>query len=177
MYSTPPIHSNLRPLRSYDRYAHVTSPTPRAVMAAPRAMLGPVMPGVRRTLGRLRGGDAPGGPDPPPCAVYCTPYMGCSTALGWGCGRVRRTDRPTDRPTGRPIDHPTDRPTDYRPTNLHQPTSFHNPGPQPAKPQKLSCAPTTAGKNPQKIRARRARNRASIRNRAHDTTAPHRGAA
>ena len=79
MYSTPPIHSNLRPLRSYDRYAHVTSPTPRAVMAAPRAMLGPVMPGVRRTLGQLRGGvDAPGaGPDPPPRAGYCFYY--CTT--------------------------------------------------------------------------------------------------
>ena len=35
-------------------------------MAAPRARAGPrglVMPGVRRTPGRLRGGDAPGGPE------------------------------------------------------------------------------------------------------------------
>ena len=46
-------------------------PAPGAVMAAPRAMPGLVMPGVRRTPGRPRGGDARGGPDPPPCAGYC----------------------------------------------------------------------------------------------------------
>ena len=34
-------------------------PAPRAMMAAPRAMSGPVMPGVRRTPGRLCVGDAP----------------------------------------------------------------------------------------------------------------------
>ena len=45
-------------------------PAPGAVMAAPQAMLGLVMPGVRRTPGRPRGGDAPGGPDPPPCPGY-----------------------------------------------------------------------------------------------------------
>ena len=49
-------------------------PAPGAVMAAPQAMLGLVMPGVRRTPGRPRGGDARGGPDPPPCAGYCPPY-------------------------------------------------------------------------------------------------------
>ena len=48
---------------------------PRAVMAAPRAMLGPVMPGVQRTPGRLCGGDAPGGPDLPPCAGYRIRYI------------------------------------------------------------------------------------------------------
>ena len=51
-------------------------PTPRAVLAAPRVMPGPVMPGVQRTPGRLRGGDAPGGPDLPPCAGYRMRYMG-----------------------------------------------------------------------------------------------------
>ena len=51
-------------------------PAPRAMIAAPRAMSGPVMPGVRRTPGRLRGGDARGGPDLPPCPGYRTPYMG-----------------------------------------------------------------------------------------------------
>ena len=33
------------------------------------------MPGVRRTLGRLRGGDARGGPDPPPCAAQLNSTM------------------------------------------------------------------------------------------------------
>ena len=50
-------------------------PTPWAVLAAPRVMPGPVMPGVQRTPGRLRGGDAPGGPDLPPCPGYRTPYI------------------------------------------------------------------------------------------------------
>ena len=50
-------------------------PTPRAMMAAPRAMPEPVMPGVRSTPGRLCGGDAPGEPDLPPCAGYFTPYI------------------------------------------------------------------------------------------------------
>ena len=50
-------------------------PAPGAVMAAPRAMPGLVMPGVRRTPGRPRGGDARGGPDPPPCPGYFIAYM------------------------------------------------------------------------------------------------------
>ena len=50
-------------------------PTPWAVLAAPRVMPGPVMPGVQRTPGRLRGGDAPGGPDLPPCPGYRIPYI------------------------------------------------------------------------------------------------------
>ena len=57
-----------------DRYTTVT-PHTRAVLAAPRVMPGPVMPGVQRTPGRLRGGDAPGGPDLPPCPGYCTAYI------------------------------------------------------------------------------------------------------
>ena len=60
--------------RPSDRYTTVTRPLHPApgAMAAPRALPGPVMPGVRRTPGRLRGSDAPGVPDPPPCAGYCT---------------------------------------------------------------------------------------------------------
>ena len=43
--------------RPYDRdLPTVVHPAPRAVMAAPRAMPWPVMPGVRRTPGRVRGG-------------------------------------------------------------------------------------------------------------------------
>ena len=55
------------------------------MFAAPRVMPGPVMPGVQRTPGRLRGGDAPGGPDLPPCPGYRTPYIVSA--------RRRRTDR------------------------------------------------------------------------------------
>ena len=53
-------------------------------MATPRAMPGPVMPGVRRTPGRLRGGDARGVPDPP-CAGYLTPYTTCTNIVRLNC--------------------------------------------------------------------------------------------
>ena len=59
-------------------------PAPGAVMAAPRAMPGLVMPGVRRTPGRPRGGDARGGPDPPPCAGYFIPFSSVSTVAYTG---------------------------------------------------------------------------------------------
>ena len=64
---------------------------PGAVMAAPRAMPGPVMPGVRRTPGRLRGCDARGGPDPPPFPGYFTAYI------------TRRGDTRGKPPTARPV--------------------------------------------------------------------------
>ena len=71
-------HDGLPTGQPYDRPSgRVTRPlhpAPGAVMAAPRAMPGPVMPGVRRTPGRPRGGDAPGGPDLPPCAGYSVSY-------------------------------------------------------------------------------------------------------
>ena len=44
------------------------------MIGAPGAWPRPVVPGVRRTPGRLCGGDAPGRPDPPPRAGYRTPY-------------------------------------------------------------------------------------------------------
>ena len=72
MGSRPGARVALRPTSDRyirDRYAPHPGPP------SPRAMPGPVMPGVRRTPGRLCGGDAPGGPDPPPCPGYFTPYI------------------------------------------------------------------------------------------------------
>ena len=50
----------------------VTAFTPRApgVIAAPRDVAGPVMPGVRRTPGRPRASDTRGRNDPPSCSGH-----------------------------------------------------------------------------------------------------------
>ena len=50
-------------------------PAPGAVMAAPQAMPGLVMPGVRRTPGRPRGGDTRDENDPSPCAGHRVEHM------------------------------------------------------------------------------------------------------
>ena len=46
-------------------------------------MPGPVMPGVRRTPGRLRGGDAPGGPDPPRARATVPLTLRTLVCLSW----------------------------------------------------------------------------------------------
>ena len=52
----------------------------RGMIGAPGTTPRPVMPGVWRTRGTSRRRDARGGPDPPPCAGYCTAYIGRSNA-------------------------------------------------------------------------------------------------